>query len=101
MVGFYDRIVHKSLALTLSHIGVPHANIHVMLASIQKMIYWPHTAYSDVDIMYGGEVIGDCEYAQQGDLHGNAASPVIWTALSLIVFDVYIKGNLAEKLPHQ
>ena len=94
----YDRIIHVAAALALLSIGIPHARIHSMFESIQKMIHRIRTAFGDSDITYGCEDIGNWENEPQGVLQGNTAGPDIWSALSSVIFKVLHSRGFAENI---
>ena len=74
-------------AFALLRIGVPHAKIKSMFASIQKMCHRVTTAFGTSEETYGGDDLGDWETAPQGILQGNACGPTVWSILSSVVFE--------------
>ena len=96
--GCYDIILHLAAALALFSIGIPHARIHSMFESIQKMIHRIRTAFGDSDIMYRGEDIGDWVNKPQGVLQGNTAGSDIWSALSSVKFKLLHSRGFAENI---
>lgn len=96
--GCYDIILHLAAALALLSIGIPHARIHSMFESIQKMIHRIRTAFGDSDIMYRGEDIGDWVNKPQGVLQGNTAGSDIWSALSSVKFKLLHSRGFAENI---
>ena len=79
----YDRIIHVAAALALLSIGVPHARIHSMFESIQKMMHRVRTALDDSDITYGSEDIGDCDINHRMYYKGIPQVPIFGLLLAL------------------
>ena len=64
LAGCYDIIVHTAAALLRE--GIPHAKIHSMFSTIQRMTHIIRTSFGDSDLTYGGNDIGDCENYPKG-----------------------------------
>ena len=56
------------------------------------------TVYGDSEISYGGEDMGSWENFSQGVLQGNASGPVIWLAISSVIFKILHKRNFTSAM---
>jgi hypothetical protein len=96
LAGCYDRIVHTAAALALLRLGISHAKVETMFASIQRMVHKIRTAFGDSEATYGGEDFSlDWRAFPQGVLQGNASGPAIWAVLSSVIFDILRKKGFS------
>ena len=79
----YDRIVHVAAYLALRRLGVPKPMIISMLITIQEMEHSIRTSFGDSSITYGGK---EWRLKPHGSVQGNGASPLIWAAISTVLF---------------
>ena len=78
-----NRVVHVAAFLALRRLGIPNAMIISMLRTTQKMEHSIRTSFGDSVATYGG--LG-WRLPPHGTIQGNGASPLIWAAVSTILF---------------
>ena len=85
----YNRVVHAAVSLALQRIGLPIEFILGMFGLIQQMIHHIYTGFDESALSYGGEHIPSsyCHYLQ-GLNQGNGAGPTLWSAFSLVNFEI-------------
>ena len=79
----YDGIVHVAAFLALRQLGIPKPMIISMLRTIQLIEHSMWTSFGDLEETYGG---ADWRLPPHGSIQGNGASPLIWAAISTILF---------------
>ena len=79
----YDRIVHVAAFLALRRLGISTPIIQSMFMTIQNMQHHIRTSFGDSKGSFGGK-----EYSlpPRGSIQGNGASPLLWAAISSILF---------------
>ena len=85
LAGFYDRMIHTAAALELIRIGISRERIKSMFDSIQRMTHRTITAFSDSELIYGGDGIGDYKNLTQWFLQCSVSRSDIWTDISSVV----------------
>ena len=80
----YDRIVHLAGCTALQQLGAPKAALVSMFISIQKMKHKVRTSYGDSSGYYGDK---RWDIPPHGTIQGNGASPLIWAAVSSVLFE--------------
>lgn len=79
----YDRIIHVAAFLALRHMGIPTYIISSMLHIIHMVKHSICTSFGDSTDIYGGK---DRRIPPHSTIQGNAVSPMIWAAISKVLF---------------
>ena len=83
-------ILHVAAYLALRRLGIPKPIIISMLHTIQMMEHSIRTFFGDSTTTYGGK---EWILKPHGSVQGNGASPMIWAAISTVLFLALTEKN--------